>query len=112
MKYCRIFVASILMAAVASTAQALTVDEILLLKENGVSEKTIQMMLENEARTRTIDNISRQPGVQTIVRPNGRPAIVYSTGRDRHVDQNIEEQRKEERAWEMLRHLIVDTRHP
>ena len=110
MKYWRIMVISALMAGLASFAQALTVDEILLLKENGVSEKTIQMMLENEARTLVAGDGSDRPGVRTIIRPDGQPAISYSTGNDGEGTHDAEEQRKEERAWEMLRQLIVDTR--
>lgn len=90
-------------------AHALTVDEVLLLKQNGVSEKTIQMMLESENRA-TTNSENKSLGIQTIVRPNGRPAIIYSTGCGEKEAFDAAERLKEERAWKMLRHLIVDTR--
>ncbi|MEE4112363.1 MAG: hypothetical protein V2I40_06075 [Desulfobacteraceae bacterium] len=91
---------------------ALTVEEILLLKQNGVSEETIQMMLQNEIQTRSRQNraAGQTMGIQTITRPNGQPAIVFSTGTGDQAARDAEERLKEERAWEMLRHLIVDTR--
>jgi hypothetical protein len=110
MKYWGVIAILLLLAGLPTLARSLTVDEILLLKENGVSEKTIQMMLENEARTLAAGDISEQPGVRTIVRPNGQPAIIYSTGKSGTAYTDEDERRKEERAWDMLRHLIVDTR--
>lgn len=93
-----------------AAAAALTVEEILLLKQNGVSETTIQMMLQSEIEARRHRARADPLGIKTITRPNGHPAIVYSTGGDDHDRQKAEERLKEERAWEMLRHIIVDTR--
>jgi hypothetical protein len=95
-----------------ATSAALTAEEILLLKENGVSETTIQMMLESEilAQSQGHANPQETMGVKTIRRPDGRKAIVYTTGRENRDDKDAEQRLKEERAWEMLRHLIVDTR--
>lgn len=92
------------------TALALTPEEILLLKQNGVSEKTIQMMLQSEIEAQRHKKNGDEMGIKTIVRPNGQPAIVYSTGSDDHRRHGAEERLKEQRAWEMLRHIIVDTR--
>jgi hypothetical protein len=91
---------------------ALTAQEVLLLKQNGVSEATIQMMLQSEMQARSIraGTDADGLGVRTIVRPAGEPAIVYTTGRGDQDRRTAEERRKEDRAWEMLRHLIVDTR--
>jgi hypothetical protein len=91
-------------------ALALTTEEILLLKQNGVSEKTIQMMLRSEIEARRHEASGDRMGIKTITRPNGQPAIVYSTGSDDHHRKKAEERLKEERAWEMLRHIIVDPR--
>ena len=95
-----------------AASAALTADEILLLKENGVSETTIQMMLESEIRAQSQGHATPQEtmGVKTIRRPDGRKAIVYTTGRGNRGDKDAEQRLKEERAWEMLRYLIVDTR--
>jgi hypothetical protein len=100
-----------LLLAMPANAAALTVEEILLLKQNGVSEQTIQMMLESQKKARSdgSENSRQSMGVKTIIRSDGRGVIVYSTGGE--TDGRLEEERlKEERAWEMLRHLIVDTR--
>lgn len=92
-------------------AAALTVEEILILKQNGVSEPTIQMMLQSEIRAEREAPAGDRIGVTRIRRPDGQSAIVYSTGRDDADTSDREERLKEERAWEMLRHIIVDTRH-
>ncbi|BBO85581.1 hypothetical protein DSCO28_61470 [Desulfosarcina ovata subsp. sediminis] len=97
--------------AIPTALHALTAQEILLLKQNGVSEKTIQMMLESEIEaTRSVQAKNRAMGIQTITRPNGQPAIVYSTGNGEDEARKAHEHQKEQQAWEMLRHLIVDTR--
>lgn len=97
---------------VTAPSGALTVEEILLLKQNGVSEETIQMMLQNEIQTRSLQTSAagETMGIHTITRPDGRSAIVYSTGSGDHVARDAEARKKEEQAWEMLRHIIVDTR--
>jgi hypothetical protein len=91
---------------------ALTVEEILRLKQNGVTEETIQMMLQSEMRVQSQHQPSKGQtmGTQTIIRPGGQSAIVYSTGSKETDTRDAEERLKEERAWEMLRHIIVDTR--
>ena len=99
-----------LVCAAPVTALALTTEEILLLKQNGVSEKTIQMMLQSEIEARRERAKNDGMGIKTIIRPGGQPAIIYSTGRDDHEQHQAEERLKEARAWEMLRHIIVDTR--
>ncbi|BBO68172.1 hypothetical protein DSCA_21020 [Desulfosarcina alkanivorans] len=89
---------------------ALTVEEIMLLKQNGISEATIQMMLQSEMRAGQSPADGEKMGVRTIIRPNGKPAIVYTTDSADEEARRAAERLKEERAWEMLRHLIVDTR--
>ena len=97
---------------VPAPSGALTVEEILLLKQNGVSEETIQMMLQNEIQTRSLQNSAAEQAmsIQTITRPDGRSAIVYSTGSGDQDARSAQERLKEEQAWDMLRHIIVDTR--
>jgi hypothetical protein len=93
-------------------SDALTVEEILLLKQNGVSEETIQMMLQSEIQAQSQQDTlaTDRMGVRTITRPNGKSAIIYSTGGDNQYARNEEARRHEEQAWEMLRHIIIDTR--
>ena len=95
-----------------ATSGALTVEEILLLKQNGVSEETVQMMLQSEIQARSLQNSAagQTLGMQTITRPGGQSAIVYSTGSGDQYDRDAEARLKEEQAWEILRHIIVDTR--
>lgn len=100
-----------LVGGLPAIAPALTVDEVLLLKENGVSEKTIQRMIESETRASAAKTKAPPLGIGTIVRPDGHPAIIYSTGSSDKESFNAEERRKEEQAWKMLRRLIVDTRN-
>lgn len=95
---------------VPDPAHALTAQEVLLLKQNGVSDQTIQMMLQSEIAASRNAAAGQEMGVKTITRPNGKTAIVYSTGNGDRRERDAEERLKEERAWEMLRHIVVDTR--
>ena len=107
-----IFIVCSLLGGMPSNATALTVEEILLLKQKGVSEQTIQMMLESEMRAQSLHEPASQErmGVTTIPRPAGRKAIVYTTGQPDPDARDAERRLQEQRAWEMLRHLIVGTR--
>lgn len=90
---------------------ALTTEEIVLLKQNGVSERTIQLMLQSEIEAQRAKQSSTEMKIETIDRPDGQSVIVYSTGgNDEHRHKQTEERLKEEHAWRMLRNLIVDTR--
>ncbi|WP_319408500.1 hypothetical protein [uncultured Desulfosarcina sp.] len=97
---------------IPAASEALTANEILQLKQNGVSEETIQMMLQSEMQAQSQKGSSEGEtmGIKTITRPGGQPAIVYSTGSGGHDVRDADERLKEEQAWEMLRHVIVDTR--
>ena len=94
---------------IPTAAPALTDEEVRLLRQNGVPETTIRMMRESERRAGT-ETSDHSMGVRTITRPNGQPAIVYSTGSSRSTAAEDNARLQEERAWEMLRYLIVDTR--
>ncbi len=112
MSFRLLFMLAYLLWSLPLIASALTTEEILLLKQNGVSEKTIQMMLQSEIEAQRDKAAGTPMGIETIVRPDGRPAIVYSTGSGNRRGKQDEEQKKVERAWRMLRHIIVDTRTP
>ena len=96
--------------SVAIEAHALTAEEIVLLKRNGVSDETIQMMLASERAAHGSGEAETSAGIRTITRPDGKTAIVYTTGKGRHADHQEAERIKEQQAWEMLRRIIVDTR--
>ncbi len=93
-------------------AADLTAEQILWLKANGVSEATIHRMCQNAVPDGTGAADPDRFGIDTIVRPDGRPAIVYSTGDPGPLggEADAEARLKEARAWDMLRHIIVDTR--
>lgn len=112
MKLRTMLIVCCLLWGLPAVSEALTAEEILLLKQNGVSEKTIQMMLQSEmlAQSQHDRTADRTMGVKTITRPDGRSAIVYTTGSENRDAHSAEERLKEERAWEMLRYIIVDAR--
>ena len=68
------------------------------------------MMIQSEMRAQELSGTGQPLGTEMIERPNGQPAIVYSTGSGDRTDQNDAQRLQEERAWEMLRHIIVDNR--
>jgi hypothetical protein len=88
---------------------ALTVDEIIRLKEAGVDDKTIQMLIEQE---RTIREETRELGVKEIEKQGGeKDKIYYSiTPAEEENKGQREEREKLEKSWEMLKNIIIDER--
>jgi hypothetical protein len=95
----------------ASWACALTTDEVIKLKKAGVSEKTIQTMIEQE-RTGKQGNPADQIGVREVKDAEGNTSVNYSTGAPAAPTQNQSEQQKAEEAWKMLQNqnMIIDNR--
>ena len=97
---------------------ALTVDEIVKLKKAGVSDETIQMMIRLEQEKSGETNSSSPDPYKTIGTwevkdPDGREATIYTTGTGKdkeEEDQERVEEEKRERAWEMLKNLVIDGR--
>jgi hypothetical protein len=84
----------------SSTGFCLTPEEIIKLKDAGVSDETIQIMLEHEKQ-----------GVREIRDDKGHSYIIYSTGSSSTcVKKDKEEADKVERAWRILEHVIIDGR--
>lgn len=96
----------------AISAFGLTAKEVIKLKQNGVSEKTIQMMIESENRAHhQMDSTSgKKMGIKKIVRPDGTGAIIYTTGKKAADEKEKKEMLKEQQAWEMLKSIIIDAR--
>jgi len=96
----------------ASSPCALTVEEVLQLKKEGVSDETIQLMIEQEMQRESLSDPDRNMGVRKVEEPDGRGSTIYSTGTaDNRQDLGEEsEWEKRERAWEMLDNVIIDTR--
>lgn len=77
------------------------------LKKAGIDDKTIQMMIlqEEAAKERGGDTM----GVVEIKDKDGNVTTVYSTGAP-NVFLSEKERQNLERAWDMLKHLIIDGR--
>jgi hypothetical protein len=110
-KTVEIAVAAMIIALHPSWACALTTDEVIKLKKAGVSEKTMQMMIEQE-RSGKQGNPSDQIGVREVKDAEGNTSVIYSTGAPTAPTQNQSEQQKVEEAWKMLQNqnTIIDNR--
>ena len=91
---------------------ALTVDEVIKLKKAGVSDETIQLMIQQEMQEEKLSDPYKNMGVRKIEEPDGRSATIYSTGEIEDRDDYEEESEKEkrEKAWEMLHNIVIDDR--
>ena len=91
---------------------ALTVDEVIKLKKAGVSDETIQLMIQQEMQEEKLSDPYKNMGVRKIKEPDGGSATIYSTGEIEDRDDYEEESEKEkrEKAWEMLHNIVIDDR--
>ncbi|NPU85950.1 MAG: hypothetical protein HPY65_15850 [Syntrophaceae bacterium] len=91
----------------APPCQGLTADQVLKLKKAGVSDRTIQLMIEQErdAKESPYDTM----GVREVKDKDGNVVVVHSTGRSK-IDPNEEERKRVEKAWDILRNIVVDDR--
>jgi len=93
----------------AAAVFALTAEEVLALKKAGVGDEAIRMMIRQET-----DGKRPAPchamGRREIPNGGGETSIEYSTGRSATPPGAETQQQQVDRAWDMLRHLIVDTR--
>lgn len=92
-----------------SAVFALTPEEVLALKKAGVGEETIRVMMQQEREGMAS---AKEPamGKREIRDSRGDVSIEYSTGPGKSSGVSDMEQQKADRAWEMLQHLIVDSR--
>lgn len=89
-------------------ASALTVDEVIKLKEAGVSDETIQMLIKHPP-----PGPYKTMGTWEVKDPDGKEATIYTTGTDENQgekDQKRIEEENREKAWEMLNNLVIDGR--
>jgi len=91
----------------SAAAWALTPEQVIALKNAGVSDQTIQLMIrqEQEAAAGNADFSGRKE----IKDKDGKTVIIYSTGRPTGNNQ-AKEEKQTEKAWEMLDKIIIDTR--
>lgn len=97
----------ILLAASLQPGHCLTSGEIAYLKKAGVSDETIQLMIQQEGeRTR-----HSQTGVWDVEDEKGNRSTIYRVDDGGQAGERRKiEQEKVDRAWEMLRNIIIDAR--
>lgn len=89
------------------SAIALSSEQVLALKKAGISDQTIQLMIQQEMAAQEIP--PDQPGTREIKDKDGHVVVIYSAGaKPRHLDAI--EQDKLDKAWKMLQHVIIDGR--
>lgn len=106
---------SVMMTAGVS---ALTIDDIIKLKKAGVSDETIQMLI-NQEQERSLEakkpsaESNKTMGTWEVKDPDGRQATIYTTGVGQDPGEedpgNVEEENRR-RAWEMLNNMVIDAR--
>ena len=93
----------------AAAVFALTAEEVLALKKAGVGDETIRMMIRQETEGKR-PAPGHAMGRREVRNGGGEVSIEYSTGRSATPSGAETAQQQVDRAWDMLRHLIVDTR--
>lgn len=91
---------------------SLTVEEVIKLKKAGVSDETIQLVIQQEMQREKLSDPYKNIGVRKIKEPDGRSATIYSTGEieDQRDYEEESEREKREKAWEMLHNIVIDNR--
>ena len=95
-----------------SVSFSLTTEEVIKLKKAGVSDETIQLMIQQEKTSKKADDPYKNTGVRKVTEPDGRSSTVYSTGEndDREKYDEESEREKREKSWDMLDNIIIDGR--
>jgi hypothetical protein len=91
-----------------SNTWALTPEQVISLKNAGVSDQTIQLMIRQEQEA-IAGSPADSPGRKEIKDKDDKTVIIYSTGRRTGNNRSKEEQQTE-KAWEMLNNLIINNR--
>ncbi len=99
---------SIWFCFMVNNLNALTVEEIIRLKEAGVDDRTIQLLVEREMMKR--ENV-QGIGVREIERPDGsRDKTYFSVVSPEEEEKSKQEEEKLKKAYEILRNVIIDQR--
>jgi Na+-translocating ferredoxin:NAD+ oxidoreductase RnfG subunit len=99
-KTLKLLVITAIITLICSSLYALTTDEIIQLKEHGVSDKTIQLMIQDDTEK------SKQAETSIQIKETDTETI-YSTGKpDNTLDH--QEQQNLDSAWEMLRNMQIE----
>ena len=86
--------------------KALTTEEVIQLKEKGVSDKTIQLMIQSETEKK--EQVKKTSGIKEVKISDNKSEIIYSTGGPANRKIDAEEQKKMDNAWEMLKNLNIE----
>ena len=86
--------------------KSLTTEEVIQLKEKGVSDKTIQLMIQSETEKK--EHVKETSGIKEVKTSDSKSEIIYSTGSPATTKIDTEEQIKMDNAWEMLRNLNIE----
>ena len=86
--------------------KALTTEEVIHLKESGISDKTIQLMIQSETEKK--EQVKEPSCVKEVQISDDKSEIIYSTGSPANTKINAEEQKKMDNAWEMLKNLNIE----
>ena len=112
MRYLGSLVIFVVIFVSVNYSYALTSEQIIRLKEAGVEDQTIRMMIlqERELQARERENPADLLGTRVVKDGDGNSAMIYSTGKSRENDAGGAEQEKVEKAWKMLQNMIIDNR--
>jgi hypothetical protein len=103
-----LIILGVVIAFGAPSGYSLTADEVVKLKKAGVSDKTIELMLQQEREAK--GNPYDQMGVREIKDRDGNSSIIYSTGKPSSDSMSDAERERVDKAWKMLQGMIIDTR--
>ncbi len=90
------------------SAWALTPEQVIALKNAGVSDQTIQLMIRQE-QDAAAGNPADFSGRKEIKDKDGKTVVIYSTGPSTG-NTHAQEEEQTKKAWEMLNNIIIDTR--
>jgi hypothetical protein len=109
MKAACFFAALLWYCSIPVSVNALTPEQILRLKEKGVEDRTIQMLIEMENQNR---EKATGLGVKETLRPDGGKDKTYYSITDpkEEIEHQQEEKEKMEKALEILRNLTIEQR--
>jgi hypothetical protein len=96
--------AALLSLFLSAPALALTAQEVIDLKKAGVSDRIIQIMLQ-QAKEAEGGNPADRIGTREVKDKEGNTVILYSTG-----SSTVEDDEKEqvENAWKMLQNMVIE----
>ena len=86
--------------------KSLTTEEVIQLKEKGVSDKTIQLMIQSETEKK--EHVKEASGIKEVKTSDNKSEIIYSTGGPSTTKIDAEEQKKMDNAWEILNNLNIE----